>query len=440
MKTLRLLSLFVVLFGLSGCPDNNPDCFVDVGTSAPTGTQIILVGEEVRLSLFPQIRPQCEPTEGIPIPASLSVEISDPDNQLVENQAALGKPATSSATLRFTPAKQGRYHVFAAFDPVGGIQQFDMYAARNRSSEAPVQMMPYRCEALERTRRGGWLCDSEFWRDDGLVQYFNSSRLAAAGDVVWVVSPTQIQRFVDTGTELQLTGTLDHTAGAALFLLPTADELVVLHSTTFQRIVFDGTALSRTGVSFWIPGTGTLGPPLLRGLLLRTGDELATVAGSTQNGSFITLEVCPYLLKEGQFLRTTAACQYLGSEVVGFEPNALWTGSRFTFAQTFNDLRRLEWNGTQLVEQASLPLGNSLTMTTYAAESRNTLTPVIIPFPPFSLSTIRPTVPVYSAERHGILLEHLDAALTDPRASPTLLWGAPTGGTETRVRTRPSTP
>jgi hypothetical protein len=93
------------------------------------------------------------------------------------------------------------------------------------------------------------------------------------------------------------------------------------------------------------------------------------------------------------------------------------------------------------VEEASLPLGPSFSLSTLTAGARNTLTPVILPF--FSLPNTRSRtfVPVYSTEQRGILFEVLDTDMTDPSASPALMWGLPsTGSSGLRIRIRPSTP
>lgn len=440
MNTLRFLCLLGALLALSGCPDTPcPGGTTEVPTNALTN--LILVGENVRLSVSPTTRLDCDGNSIDSNPETLTVELSDPDNLPVESQSALGKPSSRSATIQFTPEKQGRYHVFAAFDPVGGIQQFDLYSARNRSAEALVQTLPPTCKALERTRRGGWLCDSEFWRDGALVQGFSGTRLAVAGDVIWAVSSTQIIRTVDTGTTLDTSVVLNHSQGAARFLLASADELVILHDHTLQRIVFDGTTLSSTGLTPWQPGTGTVGPQALSGILLRTGDQLATVSGTNERSNFVILTLCPFQLQAGLFVRTAANCQQLATEVLGYEPTALWTGSRFSFVNTFNDIHRMEWTGTTLVDQASLPLGDNFKVTTNMADLRNTLTPVILPNRPVIITGNRPAVPVFSAERRGILLEVLDTEITDPRASPGLLWGSgSTNPTATRIRVRPSAP
>ncbi len=445
LKPCRFLLLLAGLLGLGGCP-NTPDCFDDgVGEAGNPFTSVIVVGESVRLRVSPTQHNVCADEGDVPVPESLSVEISDPDNQPVENQATLGTPSSSNATVRFTASKQGRYHVLAAFAPVGGIQQFDLYAAKDRSAEAPSQALPTtKCGALERTQHGGWVCDSDFWRDGVRVRQFTGFRLAISGDVVWAVNSTQIQRWVDTGTQLQLTASAAQGYGSASFLLASDDELVALHGAAIARVIFDGLTVVSTGSTSFPPFSGTLGPETLSALLLRTGDQLALVSGApnpTSSSTFI--KVCPYQLQQGTFVRTSADCQFLSGDVVGFEPNALWLASRvFSNSPFANDVRRLTWTGTVLGEQASLPLGDGFRLTVRSPETRSTIIPIIQPLSVLSSTVLLATVPVYSAERRSLLLEVLDTTVTDPDASANLLWGTPSGGGSqgVRIRTRPSTP
>lgn len=438
MKTCRFLCLLGALLGLSGCPSSN--CAIAPPPESLQELSIAVVGTQVSLQVSPGIPSDCEANSVIPSPETIEVQVSDPDNQPVDSVGKLGSPTTSSATVRFTPTKQGRYHVFVGFDPVGGIQQLDLYAARDRSAEAPVQTLSQSCNALERTQHGGWLCDTDFLRNDQFVQRFTGSRLAASGDVVWAVSTTQIQRMVDTGTSLAFSASMPSTQGAAKFLLASADELVILYDTTIQRITFDGTQLTSTGVSSWVPTNSAITQSGMGALLLRTGDQLAIVSGvATRDGSTV-IQVCPYKLQDGGFVSTGASCQLFATEVVGFEPNVLWTGNRLTFTDVFTEVHRMEWTGTALVDQASLPLGSSFKVATHTPEARNTAIPVIVPSFPGLNTPNRATVLVYVPDR-GILLELLDATIPEPSASPTLLWGS-TSSTTTglRVRTRPSTP
>jgi hypothetical protein len=264
-----------------------------------------------------------------------------------------------------------------------------------------------------------------------------------AGDVVWVVDALRIQRFVDTGTALESSGPLEHAQGRAEFLLASADELVILHDTTLQRITFNGTALASTGASPWQPGSTPVTPMGPKGLLLRTGDQLAIVSSTVMSTGPANL-ACAYRLEAGRFVRTSANCQTFTGQIVGFEQSIIWTASETFTANLFSDLRRLEWGGSTLEDQASLPLGSDLELPSRDLTLRNSVVPVVIAIA-LSSSNQRPrgAVAVYSPERRTLLLEFLDSEIPAPIASSSLLWGSPAiGGTSAgaRIRVRPTTP
>jgi hypothetical protein len=444
MMLCRFLFLLGALLGLSGCPDE--PCITDsIGIPTPQ-PGVIVVGEEARMRVTPLILGDCG-SENPESPHTLSVEVSGPDNLPVPNQSALGKPPRASATVTFTPDKPGRYHVFAAFEPVGGIQQFDFYAARNRSAEAPLHTLPQLCGALERTRRGGWVCDSNFVRDGNVVRRFNGARLAVAGDVVWAVDGSQIQRFVDTGTALELTAIWTGGSIPIDALIASETELLAIRAAGIDRIVFDGaTALALKGSAFIPVSSGTVGSTGLRGLLVRSGDLLMVITNASTNSTAqppnsFTSQACPYRIEPERILRTTDPCQTFTGDVVGYEPGGLWVGLRFPFGELLADLRWVELTGGKLVEQASLPLGMNFETVKRPFSLRNTAIPVLIsPGSPLD-SRFRPTIPVYAPDQRGILLEFLDSEMPQPSASTSLLWGGTNGSTSAlRIRVRPATP
>ncbi|KFE60839.1 hypothetical protein [Hyalangium minutum] len=445
LKTCRFLLLLGVLWGLTGCPDT--PCF-DGGVGVFPGAQpgVILVGEPARLEVAPSAVSACG-QQFDTTPESLTVEVYGPDNQPVASQATLGNPTSALAIVKFTPDKPGRYHVFAAFDPVGGIQQMDLYAARNRSAEAPLFNLPSLCTSLERTQRGGWLCDLQFLRDGKLVKGFTSGRLAVAGDVVWVASSAQVQRYVDTGTELLLTASRSTNVSSAEFLLATENELLMLSSSALDRFVYDGTQTLSFPSSVQVPVTSErVGTTGLSGLLVRSGDRLGLVthappSGGVQPFNSFTTQVCSYRLEGERIVRTADPCQTFTGKVVGYEPGVLWVGTPLSFGEQFSDLRRLEWTAAGIAEQASLPLGQNFQLSPQPFSPRNWVVPVVMS----PVSTVgfanRVTVAVYSPERRSILLEMLDTELTNPSASGSLLWTGPSSGPLTpRVRVRPTTP
>jgi hypothetical protein len=405
------------------------------------------VGEQVSMGLSPNLADGCR-FEPQGTPDTLTVEVSGPDNLPVPAEATLGNPPTATASLKFSPDKPGRYHIFAAFDPVGGIQQFDMYAARDRSPEAPVHTLPRTCTALERTRRGGWLCDSDFVRDGAVVQRFSGARVAVAGDVVWVVNGSQVQRYVDTGAAA-LVSTASMTGGASTteFLLASETELLAIRSPDVHRIVFDGTAtLAFKGSASLLFSSGTIGSTGLRGILVRSGEQLAVIStappsGGVQPANSFTSQVCSYRIEPDRLLRTADPCQTFTGDVVGYEPGALWVGTPLSFGDELADLRRLEWTVTGLAEEASLPLGPAFEVPRNSLTTRNSAVPVVISSASGLSSRPRPTVPVYTPERRTILLEFLDSEMPKPTASSALLWGGtPLSSSTSRIRVRPVTP
>jgi hypothetical protein len=443
-KTCRFLFLLGVLLGLSGCPDT--PCINGGSTVSPASQAgVILVGERVSLRVSPTLDSGCG-LESDVRPATLTLEVYGPDNQLVESQATLGNPSSSSATLTFTPDTPGRYHIFAAFDPVGGIQQFDLYAASNRSAEAPVHTLSQLCTGLERTKRGGWLCDLAFLRDGTVVRRFSGSRVAVAGDVVWDVGSSQVQRFVDTGTALELTASVAVNVASTDFLLASETELLMLRGITLERITFEGAALAMKGRAQLSSISGTVGTTGLRAVLLRGGDRLAVVTNAPSSGpvqppNSFNNQVCAYRIDPERIVRTTDPCQTFTGNVVGYEPDAVWAGTPFSFGDTLAELRRLEWTATGIAEQASLPLGMSFEVANLAFSMRNSVVPVIVNPAIGVNSRARATVAVYAPERRAILLELLDAEFTAPIASPQLMWNPPTTGLQNfKVRVRPTTP
>ncbi len=434
MKTLRLLCLLAAFIPLAGCPGD--PCFTDsIGIPEPQH-QLALVGRQVELTLFPFVPGNCDGSDIPGSPTSLVAEVSDPDYLSVPVQTSLRAP--SSASLRFTPQQPGRYHIFAAFSPVGGIHQFELYAVNDRSADVPLEFLSLPCTTLDRTLHGAWLCDDALFRDTSPLQSFPGARVAIADNVVWVVDSTRAQRFVDTGTELQLTASVTHAQGAAEALLATPEELVVLHSRALVRFTFDESSLIASAPTPWAGSAVSFHPQGPTGLLLRSGERLALVTRSTEFfDSF--LQVCAYRLDAGRFVRTSDPCQTHSGLVIGFEAQGLWVGDARFSPNDFTSLRWLEWTPAGLVEQASLPLSFNLRILDTKSFHRGSVVPVLIPsfLPPTSSPIF--ALATYSPERHAILLEHLDSEIALPLASSSLLWGPrlpsdPSSGLRIRVR------
>lgn len=435
-KRILLAMALPLALGLSACEPEQCTFFTEPPSQRPG---LFLLNEQVRIPLHPLLQDACGDQSSV-APAGISAEIYDPDQLPVEHQALLSHGV---ATLEFTPRKLGRYHIFAAFEPVGGIHQFGVYTAVDRSTEAPMLTLPKECTSLERTRSGTLVCDLELYRNGVLKLRLPGGRLAVSGDTVWRVDTAQISRYVDTGTELVLTGTLAHSAGAAEAILATETELVVLHATKLQRIVVAGQTLERTGESPWEPPFDTLRPDGPRGIMVRTGDRLAVISSMFANGR-TGLQVCPFQLEQGSFLRA-GACEQLPGVVVGFEPSVLWLGEEPVNSFVVQSVHRMEWTGTQWLKRGSLELGTVLRLPIHL--SLNLKRPEVVPvFESPSLTSSgasRIAVPVYVPNQPQLRLDVLDTSIMRSQASPTLFWGASvlsTTGLNSRVRFRPSTP
>jgi hypothetical protein len=442
MKIHRLFPLFLALAGLTGCPDE--PCFgggVSVSQQQPG---VILVGGETILRVAPNLSFGCESGEEVPTPASFTVEVYDADNQPVENHASLARPSTGLSTISFTPSKPGRHHIFAAFDPVGGIQQFDLFAAMNHENEAQALTVRQSCTSLARTTKGALVCDQDVIRDGAYVQRFTNSMLAVAGDVVWVVNNARVQRYVDSGTALTLSQSLENGMGTPEFLHATENELVVLYSSIIQRFTVSGTGLFTTGTAVWTPSNIPLSSAAgSRVMAVRTGDRLGIVTRITA-GTTITsgYQVCPYRLEGGRFVRSPEPCTSFSGTLVGYEPDALWVGDPQRFSEVdFTALRYAQWTATGLAEQASLPLGFNFKVRLNPLYGRQSAVPIITSSSSsVSLNTLT-TLAVYSAERRAILMEYLGPQLYEGSASRQLYWASQSSGPVTSglpVLVRPS--
>jgi len=355
--TSRLVLCALVLLGVTGCADpvigDPPICNVapspDPAEAHHPG--LMKVGQKFTLAVVPLPPPPCsaEPTS----PSSVTAEIEGPGGEPLEGQIQLGAPG-GPATLEFTPVRPGPHHIVVAFSRVGGLHQFDFHAAVDSSTTAPSYTLNRPCTSLQRTQRGAWVCDTVVLRGDTVIATFPNTRLAVAGDVIWAVSGWDVHRYVDTGSSLVLTGALSQPEGDGTFLLPSEDELVVVHGTTMAFYTFSGGTLSTAGATTWDRPWSHMGLAGPFGLFLREGNQLALVARRPNGtGTGTEIEVCPYQFDAGRLQRTPRICVSLAGEVAGFEPRVLWTVEppmqpREPLRQRI--LRRWEWGGGQLIE------------------------------------------------------------------------------------------
>jgi hypothetical protein len=265
--------------------------------------------------------------------------------------------------------------------------------------------------------------------------------------VVWVATHGQVQRYVDTGTALELTASTSALSLSPTFLLATENELLVLRGPWVERHTYTGAATLNTPATVQLPSTsGVIGTTGLSAFLVRSGDRLGVVtnapgSGGAQSPSSFTTQVCSYRIEPERILRTADPCQTFTGNLVGYEPDVIWVGTPMAFGDSFADLRRLEWTAEGLAEQASLPLGMSLQLSTQTLSMRNWVVPVVNSLISGMATSPRATVAVYSPERRSILLELLDPEMIGPSASATLQWTSPNAGSPApRARVRPTTP
>jgi hypothetical protein len=425
------------LWGCSSSSDTPCNTAPDPTPAAPMA--LLVVDEPVRMSLSPFESGGCAPV-GV-LPERLTAELTGPDGQVVPSEASMNLPDSLNGTLRFTPRKPGLHHFIAAFEPVGGLQQFDLHVARDGSAQAPLTKYPGSCQTLERTDHGSLVCGSQVIRADRfLLANLPAGRTAVAGNVVWLAGSTRIQRYVDTGTKLELSATLSHTEGAAAFIMATPDELLVLYPQALQRITFDGAVLVSTGRTAWA-GADTLNiySERLHGLLLRSGARLALVSRAPASEG-LGLLACSYQLEAAGPVRTGEPCQFLPDRLLGYERSVLWMGTQIPGRPGIDTLHRMEWTGSQLETRGSLFVGPSLSVGASGIQGPTSVPTLQAAPNELRGLPMRAGVPVYLPGEDQLSIESLDVELVGPQASSTLFWGTSRSESGSRIRQRPSTP
>ncbi len=412
-----------------GCEFDPPEVF----TSHPG---IVRAGVPARLRVQPAVHIDCDAATPS-WPTSATVEIEGPGGEPLASKIDLGTPDTLSV-IEFTPERPGPHHVVVAFQQVGGLQQFDLHAAMDRSAEAPSQSLPLPCPTLERTAQGLWVCGSAILRGDQVLGEFSAAKLAVAGDVLWAVDGSSIRRFVDTGTQLLLTGSVPPQHSGTEFLLATPNELIVLHAYSMTYYTFNGSSLTATHSLPWPRASDPVKPNGPQGVLVREGDRMA-LATRFKSGDISMAQVCSYALSSGRFEPLPGKCAEIPGEVSGFEPGTLWMKDQPAGLKQ-GLLRRWRLTGDQLVEQGSLFLGTLTSVSEWPMLGwasvpvlRNTF-PTESAFPTFA-------VPTWSPQKQMLLLDHLDGEVTDASATATFFLGRTASVTHpTRVRIRPPPP
>lgn len=403
MKTARPLLALAALVLVSGCSDSESLLPCAPPPSSGSGGPlvphyIVAQGEQVSLDVSAapvQSLSSCgdedRPTQA---PQSAAAQVFDPDNHPVPAEVSLS-PDRRKAHVSFHPTVPGRHHVIVSFAPVGSLQQLTVHVARPWSGQGSGVLLPLpRCAQLDRTSRGTWVCDGVALREPGgrQVRLGSSSTppdVAISGNIVWVVGDGRVRRYVDTGTELELTGSLLLNPQAPVTeiqsRLATQSELWVLGMHHLHRFTFTDTGVLTTGPAvLWATGPLTsFGLDGVRGLLVRSGEDrvLLVQVHLVQGPGFVRFDTlaCPFALTPGPaggFAATNEPCQPIPSAPVGYEEGVLWTASR-PDSQT---LHRWELSEGKLVERASMVLGQ-----------------LMLPFAPlragFTVPAVRPPQP-----------------------------------------------
>lgn len=438
-----LLVSVAVLLGLSGCSEEpEPDCtfFPTPPGEVTEQPGLLKVGQQVVLFISPT-PPEVDCGGDDAWPSAVTAEVDGPESAPVPSESHVGVRG-APATLRFTPEHPGPHHLLVSFSPVGGLHQLVLHAMRDRSAEVSRLILPVYCPTLDRTLPGAWVCGTDVVRGEAIERSFPGSLLAVAGEVLWVVSSGGLQRYVDTGTELRLEGSLSQAMGEGVFLLADREELVVLHGSALERFTFSGGTLNSTGATAWLRPAVQLGADGPSAVLLREGERLAVVTSTFVEGRQM-VQVCPYQLLFGRFQATQAACSVLAGETAGFERTILWTRDPAVRLGTSGDQGRLlrwEWTGGRLVQQGAVSLGVHTRL----------LRPALVPPSPVPLVFSQKTMPLelptfavvsWSTQRQAIVFEHLDAEVNPPRVSTRFYWGGvvgPPGQVRMKIVMRPA--
>ncbi|QSQ11576.1 hypothetical protein [Myxococcus landrumensis] len=374
----------LVLAGLlacAGCSGDSPDTPCTTNPSVPledvqrAGALVFPVDTlvEFRVNIAELAQSCGGDAPAIQRPTAATAQVFDPEGQPIPVEVAWD-PMNGVPRLAFTPTTEGRHHVLVAFTPVGGIRQFGIHVARTWSgSPTPVTLPLPRCAQLDRTSRGLWLCDGVALRDPAATPLRLGSAtsppdVAVAGNIVWVLGDGRVRRYVDTGTELELTGSLLLSTTEAVKViqsrLASENELVVMDNQSLHRFVFTNTGvLESPPPTRWAPTSTllTFSVDDAVGLLVRAApDQVLTVSMSAPNDS----EACAYSLQaNGSYARATTPCTPLRGRPVGLEEGVVWTHSEARPQVTPSPvLRRWEISQGRLVEQSSLVLDGRLSV------------------------------------------------------------------------------
>ncbi|WP_164011630.1 hypothetical protein [Pyxidicoccus trucidator] len=450
MKTARPLLALTALLALSGCSGSDSPCSaMPIFSGTTPRPESFRVGAEATFEV-PAVQTQsCDDTAESQFPESVTATVYDPGNHILPSEVML-RHGGAIATVRFTPRTTGRHHVLVAFAPVGSVQQLGAYVAGDWSGNNSAIVLPLpRCTQLDRTTRGTWLCDGAALREpSGRVVRLGTSSIppdvAVSGNVVWVVGEGRVRRFVDTGTELELTGSLLLGTAAPVRVvqsrLASEHELWVLDDQRLHRFTFSDTGvLAAAGATSWTAGDeAILGTDGVVGLLVRESLDRVLVVRMRQRPNS---QACPYQLgPDGAFAPTGAPCLALPGTPVGLEEGVVWTRVGEPFQATGQTLHRWVLSGGSLAEQGTLVLDSPADAVDAALRPGFVLPDIRLGM----LAGATSVLPVGSSVQSPLGLERLPTSARAPRElralSPRFYWEGDTlqSNGSTKVYERPA--
>lgn len=278
---------------------------------------LVLAGSPVEVFFRTDVSTFCEPTWRV------EGEVLDPRNQPVAAEfVQLPGPASAAgASVRFTPPIAGSYLVTVRFEPSLGLFQRILHVGRDRRAEPRIvdamPLPPSQCSKLDRTRAGSVVCqrnlDTLVVREGRIAETFSLATASVIGNTVWVVRQERLERYVDTGASLDLTGSLR--ANRTSF---SSDRGFFEED---RALLLDGSEL--------------------RGPVRWTGSELVDERLVLGKGNAILLGSLVLTLDGALICGSTSSCRPLSP--IGVDGDGLWT---FDGLQTMTLITGLQATGT----------------------------------------------------------------------------------------------
>lgn len=317
----------LLLIALCGCPGSTPapPCSFGgsgggVGTSG--NTLLGFVGQPMNVPLQLSLPVTCRAEE--PMVSRVDVSVLDPGNMRVAATVSAPQVAggEASATITFTPATAGPYHLSARFEPGLGTAQTDVLVATDKSAE-PANMITIPalnclqidlagdtllCLNLEngvtslRTVHGGLEIDRR-----------SANAFALSGDRVWSHSDddqsVHLYQLAPTGMMAQLASFAVNLNGTPM-LFAHGDQAVVFDMNSFFEASYSADA------GFTLTNDVAVAPS--NDAVPQGGQWLPEAGFTAATGDS---QVCTYAADAGNF--TPGACSG-GVTVVGYDDDGIW--------------------------------------------------------------------------------------------------------------------